>query len=95
MAVTTSKTTKFSNLVHYLESNLSQLEDFSHRWSELNKDTKDDFIIEWPVVEDRVVELKELVKRHGVESDQLERYKELLERIDRDRLVLESLREQP
>ena len=95
MAVTTSKTTQFSNMVHYLESSLSQLEDFSHRWSELNKDTKDDFIIEWPVVEDRVVELKELVKRHGVASDQLERYKELIERIDRGRLVLVSLRERP
>jgi len=95
MAVTTSVASHFANLLHYLESRLSQLEDFNRRWDELGSEDKDDLITEWPIVEDRIADLQELVQRHGVPGDHRKRCDQLMERISRDRPILESLRERP
>ncbi len=93
--VTPEVAREFDNCLEFLEGSFSELEESDRLWGELSREEKNDFLAEWPVVEDRIDDLEELVRQHRVPLDRAERYWNLVNRIDRDRPVLESLQGRP
>ncbi len=91
-------TRTFEQLDHLLdsvESSFARLEDYDRRWGELSTDDKDDFLVEWPIIEGKLLKLQELAKQGCVPHRYRGRYRQLQERVTRDRPVLESLWERP
>ena len=93
MAVTTRTLERVDYLLEYLESSLSDLEENGTLWAQLTEEQKDDFLQEWPIVEDKIADLQRLVDGYPMPADRRRRYTRLRERVATDRLLLEDLRE--
>lgn len=81
----------FGYCLAYLEQRLAELEDVAQAWSELSSEDRNDFLFEWPVVEDKLNALRGLVQRQGLPAQHQACYQRLMGRVDQDRPMLERL----
>ncbi len=75
----------------YVEGHLAELEENELSWTDMSPEDRSDFLLEWPVVDDKIKSLKRLVEREGVPPDRRERYERLMRRLKRDRQILDRL----
>lgn len=76
----------------YIESRLAQLGDFARRWDDLPEDTRDDFLLEWPIVEDKARRLEEMAREDPSVRAETSR---LLERVAESRGRIAHLQQLP
>jgi|GEM_PF-4590778 len=81
----------FGYCLAYLEQRLEELEDVAWPWSELPSEDRNDFLFEWPIVEDRLSALHALAQHAGVPAQYRAGYRKLMARVERDRPILERL----
>jgi len=59
-----------------------------HEWSDL---AQLNFVVEWPIKEERLAQLREWVRQDELTPPQLDRYRQLLDLMDRYRPILDRL----
>jgi hypothetical protein len=90
--VTAKNVSDLEYYLEYLEQRFSEIEEKAKEWATLPAEDKNDFLFDWPVVEDALTTLQAQVRDVGVpEPDDL-RYRRLNDRIARDRALLNRLR---
>ena len=91
-AVTAKDVSELEYHLGYLEQRFAELEDKAKEWATLPAEDKNDFLFDWPVVEDTLNTLQAQVREVGVPKQYDLRYRQLNDRIDRDRALLNRLR---
>jgi hypothetical protein len=81
----------FAFYLTYLDHRFAELEDIAQSWSELSSRDQNDFLFEWPIVEDNLNTLRALIKQRGLPAQFEAPYRQLEARIARDRSTLERL----
>ena len=81
----------FAYYLEYLENRFTELEEAAQDWEQLDAEDKNDLLLEWPLVEDRLSILRRLSAEPGVPHQFESRYYNLLSRVMRDRPLLDIL----
>ena len=79
--------------LEYLYSEWSDIPSLAQEWPHLTKSERRDFIVEWPIKEDRLFQLRKYVSADLCTPAQRGRYEQLLALIARHRPLLEQLLE--
>jgi hypothetical protein len=82
---------KFEHYVAYIENRLAELEENEREWSSLSPEDRSDFLLDWPIVEDKMRALALLVEQEGVPVRERERYEDLMVRIRQSRATIDAL----
>jgi hypothetical protein len=86
--VTAKNVSELEYYLGYLEHRFAELEDKAREWATLPAEDKNDFLFDWPVVEDTLNRLQGQVRDMGVPKQYDLRYRRLNDRIARDRALL-------
>lgn len=76
----------------YVEQRFAELEDRAAEGATLSAEDRNDFLFDWPVVEDAVRALRSLVHGAGTIEPYGLRYRRLDERITKDGAVVQAMR---
>ncbi len=94
MAQVTSQTDQATRIDRYLDYLCREWEDIPEvagEWNEWEDHDRLDFVVEWPIREDRLHQLREWLAQGLLTSGQQARYEELLQLIARHRPLLDRL----
>ena len=75
----------------YLERAWLRLPDVEGQWGEMQEPERLDFVLEWPIKEDRLAQLRSWVAEGVLTPQQMDRYRELLALVEKHRPILERL----
>ncbi len=91
VATTKEAAKEFDYYLGYLEQRFSELEENDRDWDALSNEDKVDFLNEWSVVNVKLGEFQEVMRRYGVPSEYHDRYGRLQERIVRGQAIVARL----
>jgi hypothetical protein len=75
----------------YLDHRFAELEEVGQSWNDMTSQDQNEFLFDWPIVEDHLNDLRKLVARQALPAAYRASYQQLDERISRDRPILERL----
>jgi hypothetical protein len=79
---------------HYLEcltTEWASIPDVAREWPSLQRHERADFILEWPIQEDRLLQLRRYAEQGAMTPEQRARYEAVLELVALNRPTLETL----
>lgn len=82
---------KFEYYLGYIENRLEELEQNEREWPSMSAEDKVDFLLDWPLVEDKIGALNSLIEQEGVPSGQRDRYEKLMLRVRQGRAIVDAL----
>jgi hypothetical protein len=83
--------TTIDRYLDHLRAEWAAVREIAKTWSQLHQRERADFILDWPIVEDRLLELREYADAQLLTPSQQSRYDELLDLVAKNRPLLEVL----
>ena len=83
--------TRTDRYLDYLFAEWARIPEIAEEWAEWEEPDRLLFVLEWPIKEDRLCQLRQWVDEGALTAEQLERYRELQALIEKYRPILEPL----